>query len=211
MSLTSRKPRPITRDSASLRDDRLFIIACDDTYAPKQYFDFFKLPRVRITVIPATAGQHSAQRVLDSLLTYEFEPGDQRWLVLDTDHYAQGSHLQSFLPVIQTARQKGIGVALSRPCFELWLLLHHTDEAEAALHEGCKSVDEALRSVLREYNKSNLKPEHYPGDSVKQAIERCRRLDQGTSDIPATNTSRVYRIWDAIAASVLAYQLPWTS
>jgi hypothetical protein len=38
MSLVQRQPRPLTRDAVSLRDDRLFIVACDDTYAPKQYF-----------------------------------------------------------------------------------------------------------------------------------------------------------------------------
>ena len=31
---------PLSRDPHTFRDDRLFIIACDDTYAPKQYFDF---------------------------------------------------------------------------------------------------------------------------------------------------------------------------
>jgi hypothetical protein len=33
MSLVQRKARPLTRDAASLRDDRLFIVACDDTFA----------------------------------------------------------------------------------------------------------------------------------------------------------------------------------
>ena len=52
MSLIPRQPRPLARDSASLRDDRLFIVACDDTFAPKQYFDFFRLTRVHIHVVP---------------------------------------------------------------------------------------------------------------------------------------------------------------
>ena len=38
MSLVARKPRPLTRDATTFRDDRLFIVACDDIYAPKQYF-----------------------------------------------------------------------------------------------------------------------------------------------------------------------------
>jgi hypothetical protein len=48
MSLLNRQPRPIPsrdKDPASLRDDRLFIIACDDTYAPQQYFGFFRMTR----------------------------------------------------------------------------------------------------------------------------------------------------------------------
>lgn len=43
MSLTHRKGRPLVRDAQRLRDDRLFIVACDDTYAPKQYLNFLRL------------------------------------------------------------------------------------------------------------------------------------------------------------------------
>lgn len=42
MSLFPRKPRPIKRHEATFRDDRLFIVACDDTFAPKQYFEFYE-------------------------------------------------------------------------------------------------------------------------------------------------------------------------
>lgn len=33
---------PLVRETATFRDDRLFIIACEDTYAPKQYFDLLR-------------------------------------------------------------------------------------------------------------------------------------------------------------------------
>ena len=36
MPLIARNPRPIERDKKEFRDDRLFIVACDDTFAPKQ-------------------------------------------------------------------------------------------------------------------------------------------------------------------------------
>jgi hypothetical protein len=52
MSLIQRKPRPLNRDVADFRDDRLFIVACDDTYAPKQYFSFFNITRVQVHVVP---------------------------------------------------------------------------------------------------------------------------------------------------------------
>ena len=56
---------PLSRDPHTFRDDRLFIIACDDTYAPKQYFDFFRLPRIQVHVVPTTDGTSNAQAVLD--------------------------------------------------------------------------------------------------------------------------------------------------
>ncbi len=54
--LTQRKPRPLARDGKGFRDDRLFIVACDDTYAPKQYFAFFKFTRLHVHVINVPDG-----------------------------------------------------------------------------------------------------------------------------------------------------------
>ena len=85
MSLTHRKARPLTRDAASLRDDRLFIVACDDTYAPKQYFDFFRITRVQVHVIPTPDGSSAAEHVLDRLRNIDHEEDDELWMLLDTD------------------------------------------------------------------------------------------------------------------------------
>lgn len=86
MPLTHRRPRPLSRDQQTFRDDRLIIIACDDTYAPKQYFGFFRFPRVHVHVVETLDGTSSAQAVLQRLLGYDFEEDDERWLLLDTDH-----------------------------------------------------------------------------------------------------------------------------
>jgi hypothetical protein len=56
-----RKPRPLKREEGELRDARMFIIACDDTYAPKQYFGFLRLPRVKVHVLAAEAGAGSSE------------------------------------------------------------------------------------------------------------------------------------------------------
>ena len=77
MSLIQRKPRPLQRDSESLRDDRLFIVACDDRFAPEQYFGFFKLTRVKVFVVSTTDGSSSAQHVLERLLAYAHEADDE--------------------------------------------------------------------------------------------------------------------------------------
>ena len=119
MSLTHRKARPLTRDAGSLRDDRLFIVACDNTYAPKQYFDFFRITRVQVHVIPTPDGSSAAEHVLDRLRNIDHEEDDELWMLLDTDHCATGSHLKSFVSAIATAKQQGVNVALSKPCFEV--------------------------------------------------------------------------------------------
>ena len=213
MSLLNRQPRPIPtrdKDPDRLRDDRLFIIACDDTYAPQQYFGFFRLTRVQIHVVPTLDNTSSAEAVLKRLLNYEYEEGDERWMLLDTDHVTQGTHLRGFLRALRDAEDQGIKVALSMPCFELWLLLHHVDEGQVHNLQNAGEVEAALRVALGEYNKTRLKEEHYPRASVTEAVVRAERLNDSVlgGDIPNANTSRVYQLWRSIVSKALPSQLP---
>lgn len=210
MSLINRKARPLTRDSASLRDDRLFIVACDDTYAPKQYFDFFRIARIQVHVVPTEDGTSAAHHVLDRLLEFDHEEDDELWLLLDTDHYTKKTHVKSFMKTIKEARRQGVNIALSKPCFELWLLLHHIEEAEVSSIADAKGAGKRLQNVLGQYDKTSLKRKDYPLSSVAIACQRAKKLDASTKGghIPKTNTTRVYRLWEAMAAKALPTQLP---
>lgn len=209
MNLVQRKPRPLRRDAESLRDDRLFLVATDDTYAPRQYFEFFKFRRVKVYVIPSVGGQSSAAHVLERLREFEYEEDDELWMLLDTDHYTEGSHLGSFLETLRKAKRQGVNVALSRPCFELWLLLHHQDGEACAPLPTAAHVEEALRNRLGQYNKTNLRRQDYPDRSVVEAYIRASEMDCGTIGkmIPETNTSRVHLLWKAIMSKTLPSQL----
>jgi hypothetical protein len=210
MTLIQRQPRPLARDAASLRDDRLFIVACDDTCAPKQYFDFFRLPRVQVHVFGTPDGRCAASDVLGRLLGIDHEEYDELWMLLDTDHYVEGPHLAGFIAALNEAGRQRVNVALSRPSFEFWLLLHHVEENALGVLTVAKDVEEALRNKLGEYNKTNLKQEHYPLKCVRDACVRAERLDGSVAggDIPQGNTTRVYRLWKAIAAKALPQQFP---
>lgn len=210
MSLFPRKPRPLSREDAGFRDDRLFIVACDDTYAPEQYFEFFEIPRIQVHVVPTLDGTSVAQHVLNRLLEYEHFEDDELWLLLDTDHYASGSHLPGFITAISEAKQRGVKIALSNPCFELWLLLHHIDESEVVNLGDASAVEAKLRATLGEYNKKRLKEKHFPIESIPAAVKRAERLDSSVAggDIPDGNTSRVYLLWQAIIDKALPSQLP---
>jgi hypothetical protein len=210
MSLIQRKPRPLNREIADFRDDRLFIVACDDTYAPKQYFSFFNITRVQVYMVPTLDNSSVAQYVLGRLLQFEHEEDDELWMLLDTDHCTQYHHLTGFIQAIREAKQRGVHVALSKPCFELWLLLHHVDDEAVVSLPNAKDTEKALRNVLGAYNKTHLKETDYPLDSIRDACFLAAKLDATVvgGDIPETNTSRVYRLWKAIVAKALPSQLP---
>jgi hypothetical protein len=219
MSLLNLKPRPIPsrdKDPGTLLDGRLFIIACDDRYAPPQYFTFFKLSSVTFLSIPTEDGTSHARHVLKRLLDYKtekdskYEDGDELWMVLDTDHLIRGSHRKGFEDALQDAQDNGVKIALSRPCFELWLLMHHVSGTELIDLPNAKAVCKELSTQLGGYNKNKLKKEHFPLSSVALAYERAERLDQSVTGgtIPNANTSRVYLIWKAVAEKAHPSQIP---
>ena len=210
--MSRKKPRPLDRDKQTFRDDRLYIVACDDTYAPKQYFEVFKLSRLHIHVVPTQDGTSSAEHVLKRLLEYKHEEGDECWMLLDTDHYAKREHLKSFTKVIKEAEEAEVRVALSKPCSEFWLLLHHLTRGNPDLRtlSTAKDAENLLRKTLGSYNKRRLKPENFSLKKVPQAIIEGRALDQSVSgrDIPSANTSRVYQLWESIIKNASPAQLP---
>jgi hypothetical protein len=123
MTRAHRQPQPLSRETQTDRDDRPFILAYDDTCAPKQYFDFFRIPRIRVHVVPTQDGSSAAKHVLDRLLAVDHDADDELWLVLDTDHCIHGEHLAGFTQTLAEAPRQGVRVTLSRPSLELWLLL----------------------------------------------------------------------------------------
>ncbi len=208
--MTARSPRPLSRQVGTLRDDRLFIVACDDTYAPKQYFGFFKLPRVQIHVVPTVDGASSAQHVLDRLKSIEFEEDDERWLLLDTDHCLRGSHVKGFTSALRDAQASNCQVALSCPCFEIWLLLHHIDHVHVQTLTLAKQAEDVLRATLGSYDKTRLKAKDFGVETVAAAIKRSEELSKGDGGglIPNGVSTRVHHLWKSILGKVLASQVP---
>ncbi len=216
MSLLHREPRPLSRDRAPVRfrDDRLFLIACDDRYAPAQYFEFSRIPRVRILVDPTIDTKSAPQHVLSRLLAGRdkegLEPDDECWLVLDTDHNVRPGHRATFIQTIQDAKAAGIEVALSCPCFEFWLLLHHVTEDEAAGLTNCAEIQDLIRLKVGSYNKLRLQREHFRVGSAAEAILRSEGLDATVPGgvIPQEPTTRVYKLLRAMRAKTLPSELP---
>ena len=109
MSPTRRKVKALTRDRESYRDDRIFWVGTDDRYAPRQYLDFLRIPRVRIFSLEAGLEAQAAKRVVERLRDEaDAQEQDEKWALLDADHYLEGTHLASFLSALQQAKDAGI-------------------------------------------------------------------------------------------------------
>lgn len=212
MSLLHRKPLAIGRAQRALRDDRVFVVATDDTYAPAQYFEHLALPRVKVIVLPTppasglSAPEHVVERLKQAFKTVsqnqEVQAGDEFWVFLDTDRQVRDTNLKGTLEALRSARQAGFEIALSNPCFELWLLLHHTDVPPGTVFTKCAELEQRLREILGQYNKTSIKPGQFPLARVPDAIRRARALEAAPDDPlgpwPQQAGTRVYRLLERL-------------
>jgi hypothetical protein len=136
-----------------------FLIATEGTVTEPHYFNEMRRLLRSIIVLRIVKGgkpkalveraleeQEKAARAAenegDDFLRFE-----EAWCVFDIDDHSLVAEAK------QQAREHGIHLAISNPCFELWLLLHFQEQRA---NIKCKSVQGALRKHLPEYDK---KPE----------------------------------------------------
>lgn len=192
-----RKKRPLDRKSKPVRDASLIVIASEDQFAVRQYFDFFESTRIQFRVLETLDGKSAPAHVLDRIDEYiaEFEigEGDALWLVCDCDHWIEPSHIKNLIQVLQQCRQKGIRVALSNPCFELWLLLHFADfPPEDKL--TCDQVAVRLRSAAGAYDKTKVYKLPITDDRVTAAIKRATDACSELDEVPTRPQTAVHLI-----------------
>lgn len=118
------------------------------------------------------------------------KPGafDEVWCVVDVDEFDVAS-------AASEARRHQVRLAISNPCFELWLLLHHADCR--AYCAGCADVIRRLRKHLPEYDKSRLNFAHFAA-GVGDAVKRARDLDATGSDHNRNPSTGVWRLVERI-------------
>ena len=203
-----RKKRPLDRKAKPVRDASLVIIASEDRYAVRQYFDFFESTRIQFRVLETENGKSAPEHVLNRIDEYmeEFEigEGDTFWVVCDCDHWVQPNHIQNLTRVLQQCRQKGIQVALSNPCFELWLLLHFADfPREDRL--TCQEVINRLRTAAGGYDKTKVYNLQIDDEKVLAAVKRATDKHPSLEEIPKQlQTAAHVIIQDLVARRVIS-------
>jgi hypothetical protein len=192
-----RKKRPLDRTANVVRDANLIVIASEDKYAVRQYFEFFRSTKIQFKVLETEDGKSAPEHVLDRLDEYmrEFDmgEGDKFWLVCDCDHWNKTGHLKNLIGVIRECRQKRIQVALSNPCFELWLILHFA-EFPRADKITCTEVEKQLRKAVGAYDKTKVYNLPIDGERVKSAVKRSADNQPASSEIPDRPQTTVHRI-----------------
>lgn len=169
------------------RDASLFIIACEGEKTEAQYmgFGFLRNSRVKLHIIPSSGGLSAPEYIFSNLKEYaetlSLESGDRLWLLFDADRWPYETQIKQ----VQNKKVKGhiVNLAVSNPCFELFLYLHYSGMPKAEIVSSA-----AMISMLREirggeYSKTNLQEGDYRSN-VNIAIDRAKETRHGSNGIP---------------------------
>lgn len=214
-----RERRSFNRISG-VKDPSLIVIAMEGAATEQDYFAGVELTceqnssRLKVIRLPRRDNAVSAAKyVLAQMDGYKKEFGigkeDELCLVIDRD--AQSLTEGNLADIARKCAAKQYLLALSNPCFEIWLILHHLD-VEAAddavkqkLFENKRQfTKEKLRELVGSYNPSNLNFEDFwPHTQI--AIARARQLDTAPAERwPNTLGTRIYLILEKVISSLSA-------
>ncbi len=186
--------------------DAEFKVIVGEGKAETQYFAGLISQRVRFYPLPFNEDTrsapryivHNASQFVSQLKnrTYDFDSYDELWVLVDVDTNSDGELSEAY----EDCKNKGYHLAVSNPCFELWLLLHLndcTDHAELLGRQGPQNCELLLRSLLGSYNKTRLDMRNF--ENLALAYQRAGAMDDPLSRWPIEVGSKVYRIFENLA------------
>jgi hypothetical protein len=199
--------RPLRRRVATRRPRKTLLIFCEGERTEPEYLDALKRqPSVRdvaaVDLRVETGQGGSVLRTLVSMAAAASsraidEEGeiDEFWCVFDVEWPRNHPGLRE---AIEQARQNGIELAVSNPCFELWLILHFQDQSAWLDNDGaCR-----LRRRIDGSSDKGLDAAKYlalTGDAVRRGAELDKRHVRNDTPFPDNNpSSGMHRLLTAV-------------
>jgi hypothetical protein len=174
--------------------NRLLIVS-GAAVTERDYFqglrDHLENPAVTVKLLekagsPSQVVEYARKRRADDRDGY-----DEVWCVVDVDEFTD-------LPrAMKNARDEGIRMAVSNPCFEVWLLLHF--EEHRAHCASYKELLPRLKKHMPGYSKTALRFTDYAG-GFEDACHRAKRLDSSGEDYCCNPSTGVWPIVEQMSA-----------
>lgn len=193
------KNRGYKRDKPYTRDCRLFAIACEGSKREPEYFSVFHhlSNRIKVDVIKESethenfSKNSSPKWVLDRAARYaddyDLKEDDELWLVLDVDDWSfdlikdLSDHCES---------RSNWHIAISNPCFEVWLFMHMSDKIDESGASTCKE----FKTKISEFDSGGYNCIKFI-KNVHLAIERAEQLDDNPEYFfPSEKRTKVYKL-----------------
>ncbi|MFG2600543.1 RloB family protein [Streptomyces sp. NPDC048462] len=201
----ARQPKPDGR-KRPLRESRLgrrtelrtprlrLLVVCGAEVTEHTYIQGLKNaarnPAVSVKIVkhpkaPSQVVEHAAK-----LLEAADGAYDEAWCVLDVDEFTDLDQ------ALRDADRHHVGIALSNPCFEVWLLLHFTDHRKhAPSYDGLVPI--LNKHTPGGYSKTDLDFRHYQ-DGWREAVRRARQLAPEGKEREANPSTGMWKLALAI-------------
>ena len=203
--------RSFTRKSG-YKDSKLFVLVTEGQVTEHEYFNiiiehfFADNSRIHVELLKRTNEASDPFSLLIELnefkKKYKLSSQDELWLICDRDRWTD----KMLSLVNQQCKQKGFSLAMSNPCFEIWLLLHLIDlkdfdqEAFDSMTVDCKTLVGQLQKTLGSYNKRIEHSEPFI-NGLKRAIIQSKSLDND-DDWPIQKTSRLWKLFESLSTLI---------
>jgi hypothetical protein len=213
-----REPIPLIRQGGFFDAEKLFVLSYEGTKTEKKYFQDFRDSSYfnasgLIEIVPLKRPKNkgsdpfSVKKMLKwAKETYGFKITDEFWLIIDRDNW-ESNHKLSFADLVTECKnEENFYLAMSNPCFEIWLVLHLKDLSEfsmleqALIYENAKMGNKNYIDVLlaklqggdRGYNKIPNPTIYLPLTEI--AINRAKSISNSNEDYPKSIGTHVYKL-----------------
>lgn len=212
-----REPIPLVREGGFLEAEKMFVLSYEGKISEKKYFEDFRNSELfndsgLIEIIslkrPTNRGSDPIsvkKLLLEAKKEYRFKDTDEFWLIIDRDDWEE-IHNHNFDKLVEDCKKENnFFLAMSNPCFEIWLILHLKDINEFDEEEKIKImsnekisnsknyIDNVLSEIQgRGYNKRPNPRIFSP--LTKTAIDRAKGLDNENQDYPKQLGTHIYKL-----------------
>lgn len=202
----SRAPnRPRRLQGATRTVARVVRVLAEGEVTESDYFDYWRRqnPQIRVDIDPHTAGWTPLKRVGYARDLKQRQPRrdpefDEIWCVFDVDSHPDVKR------AVTEARDAGIEIAVSNPCFELWLVLHVEDRTAAVDRRSIQRRARELGLLDGKSVPASAWPRLVDGyDDAKRRAQALDAMHDGDGRAPGSNpSSGVWRLIDSIRGGV---------
>ena len=210
-----RERNEIFRESNSRQKEKIIVLAFEGNIAEEEYFEELKiiddfnedLIYLHLLKRPRNDTNSAPNHVFNKLKReakeeYNFDKKDELWMIIDTDRW---KNIPSIISLCKA--QGNMFVAVSNPCFEVWLLLHVYQEIASITEEDKinllenrristtkRYIDKFLGDSLKDgYNKRNPRVKRFI-ENVRQAIVEAKSIHINEEDFPSKLGTDVFKV-----------------
>lgn len=193
-------------NSKSKSPKKIFILSVEGNKTEFDYFSYISDCKKELGIdvlinieilerIDTKSSPHWVYKLLEEYKEdYGIKDQDKLWMIIDRDRQNNSPDLLN--KIIEDCNENNFNIALTNPCFELWLLLHsiiNLDEYDLdkllknpkrSVKARKRFIDEELTRINGSYNKKKLNKDHFIDiNKIKNAIILERDLENSPKDI----------------------------